>query len=378
MPFLFKFFFRFAITSSVFFLLNGCVSSNLSSGLCEPLNNVAIIPDPDPPELTLSQNSFVGESRAMGAGKGIAMGTVASLPPMFECMGQFASLGPMGVPLAASCLIAIPVGATVGGIYGSLNSEGEAVSSKVVPPERFVNTVQSLTPNEILAAALSQKLSSLKGIVLSAGQLDNEDHYYPIFINDQDSAIVIDAYQIQLEGDNDLWGDFELILNVRAKIFKNYNGDAKFISHEHIKCEDNDRTLVEWQKDDFKMLKHAVIGCIERITPKIEKKFLQASSNWCEENKTQEKSLATQKTNIGEPTQPKSKDTFRPGDVILLEFKNGDTREIILTHMNDRLIAGHYQFTRGKTTPVNYDRRDIRRISPTKEDINKKYSYTEY
>ncbi len=75
---------------------------------------------------------------------------------------------------------------------------------------------------------------------------------------------------------------------------------------------------------------------------------------------------ATKATRISEPAQPKPEDIFKSGDVIILEFKNGSTKEIILTHMNDRLIAGHYQYDRGHTTPVNYDRRDVRRISYAK------------
>lgn len=87
---------------------------------------------------------------------------------------------------------------------------------------------------------------------------------------------------------------------------------------------------------------------------------------------------ATKKTSVSEPVQAKAEDIFKPGDVILLEFKNGKTTEIILTHMNDRLIAGHYEYDKGRTTPVNYDRRDVRKISYAKKDSNKMYFDTKF
>ena len=87
---------------------------------------------------------------------------------------------------------------------------------------------------------------------------------------------------------------------------------------------------------------------------------------------------AIQNTRISEPTQPKPEDIFKNGDVIILEFNNGNTREIILTHMNDRLIAGHIQYDRGHTTPVNYDRRNVRRVSYANKEPNKIYDLDNY
>lgn len=87
---------------------------------------------------------------------------------------------------------------------------------------------------------------------------------------------------------------------------------------------------------------------------------------------------AKQNTTISAPAQPKPEDVFKNGDVILLEFKNGQTTEIILTHMNDRVIAGHYEYKKGKTTPVNYDRRDVKKISYARKDPNKVYFHPSY
>jgi hypothetical protein len=100
----------------------------------------------------------------------------------------------------------------------------------------------------------------------------------------------------------------------------------------------------------------------------------QVSDVWSRSNIVSMKRVrATKETRISEPAKTKPEDIFKNGDVIILEFKDGSTKEIILTHMNDRLIAGHYKYDRGHTTPVNYDRRDVRRISYAKKDPNKTY-----
>ena len=78
------------------------------------------------------------------------------------------------------------------------------------------------------------------------------------------------------------------------------------------------------------------------------------------------------RTIVYEPVQPKLENVFKSGDYIALEFKNGELKEIELTHMNDRVIAGHYEYSYGRTTPVNYDRRDIKSIRYAKKDPNKK------
>jgi hypothetical protein len=84
---------------------------------------------------------------------------------------------------------------------------------------------------------------------------------------------------------------------------------------------------------------------------------------------------ANEATRVSEPAQPKLEDIFKNGDVIILDFKNGNTKEIILTHMNDRLIAGHYQYDKGHTTPVSFDRRNIRSISYANKEPSKTYSW---
>ena len=64
---------------------------------------------------------------------------------------------------------------------------------------------------------------------------------------------------------------------------------------------------------------------------------------------------------------PKNEQLFKPGDTVLLEFKHGGKREIILTNINDRFVAGHYNYMGGKTTPVNYDIREIKNITLVKK-----------
>lgn len=105
----------------------------------------------------------------------------------------------------------------------------------------------------------------------------------------------------------------------------------------------------------------------------------QVSDTWSRSNIVDMKLVrATKATRISEPAQSKPEDIFKNGDVVILEFKNGETKEIILTHMNDRFIAGHYQYDRGHTTPMSFVRTNVRRISYAKKDFNKKYYYTDF
>lgn len=105
----------------------------------------------------------------------------------------------------------------------------------------------------------------------------------------------------------------------------------------------------------------------------------QVADVWSRSNIVSMKRVrATKEKRISEPAQPKPEDIFKPGDILLLELKNGNTQEIILTHMNDRLIAGHYQYDAGHTTPVNYDRRNVRRISYVKKGPNKTYFWDNF
>lgn len=53
---------------------------------------------------------------------------------------------------------------------------------------------------------------------------------------------------------------------------------------------------------------------------------------------------------------------FKNGDVVLLEFNNGNTKEITITHIDERFVVGYVYYSLGHTTGVNYDRRDIKNI----------------
>jgi hypothetical protein len=53
---------------------------------------------------------------------------------------------------------------------------------------------------------------------------------------------------------------------------------------------------------------------------------------------------------------------FTPGDKVSIAFKNGDQKQITITHIDERFVVGYVYYTLGQTTGVNYDRRDIKSI----------------
>ncbi len=57
---------------------------------------------------------------------------------------------------------------------------------------------------------------------------------------------------------------------------------------------------------------------------------------------------------------------FVPGDKVSIVFKNGDTQNITITHMDERFVVGSHFYSLGQSTGVSYDRRDIRSIEYVK------------
>lgn len=50
------------------------------------------------------------------------------------------------------------------------------------------------------------------------------------------------------------------------------------------------------------------------------------------------------------------------GDVVLLEFRDGNTKKITVTHVDDRFVVGSYEYQLGHTTGVSYDRKSIKAL----------------
>lgn len=53
---------------------------------------------------------------------------------------------------------------------------------------------------------------------------------------------------------------------------------------------------------------------------------------------------------------------YKNGDIVLVEFKNGDSRELTITHINDKFIVGHYKFENSRAIPSSFDLRSVKSI----------------
>ena len=168
-------------------------------------------------------------------------------------------------------------------MVGSYSDSTDEILISGDTPRHVIDEIIDAQPDNHLTNLLFEKFDNNGKTFFVSGELDEKDHYYPIFSPELDAAMVVDLYSVNFIGYDDLWGDFRVIFRARAKLFKDSDGQqSKIFSHQAFECKGSKRTLIEWRSDQFEELYESLNGCLYKFASQIEGYYNENHGAWCQ------------------------------------------------------------------------------------------------
>jgi len=94
----------------------------------------------------------------------------------------------------------------------------------------------------------------------------------------------------------------------------------------------------------------------------VEDYFYKGSDNSVSQREEVHNKKDTTSPNFSRLEQADGAVKFKNGDVVLVEFKNGDKKEVTVTNFNDKFLVGNYEVSSGVRTQDSFDLRSVKSI----------------
>lgn len=264
-------------------LLCGCINSHgdpTSANACVDPSTVAIAPANENPDVILRYDGDEGTIQLNAPAKGALKGTMYGLEFFGECAKGISGDGAaFFLPL---CFLAVPTGTVIGGLTGIFSGDTEETLTDGDPPPNIRNEIVATGINSQLASLLLERFEKNTNTSFVLGELDQKNYYFPKFNSELDVAMLVNLYSTDFIGDDDLWGDFQLIVRARSDLFVLDDGQSRVYSHELFKCKGEKQTLIQWSADDSSELHQSLNKCLDNLANQIEDHYMENRDSWCD------------------------------------------------------------------------------------------------